>query len=42
MKDPLDNMKRNKLRRHGIKPTIVIAMEMAIKEPLVGGSGAAP
>ncbi len=39
MKDPLDSVKRNKLNIYGgRKPTTVIAIEVAIKEPLVGGS----
>jgi len=39
VKDPLNNMKGNMLSRYGgRKPIAVIATEMAIKEPLVGGS----
>jgi len=39
MKDPLNNMKRNRLRKYGgRKHTAVIATEMAIKEPLAGSS----
>jgi len=39
VKDPLNSMKRNRLSRYGgRKPIAVISIEMAIKEPLVGGS----
>jgi len=39
MKDPLNNMKGNRLNRYGeIKPIAVIETEMAIKEPHVGMS----
>jgi len=38
MKDPLNNMKRNRLNKYGErKPNAIIAIEVAIKEPLVGG-----
>ena len=39
MKDPLNSMKIRRLSRYGgRKPTTVIAIEVAIKEPLVGSS----
>ena len=38
-KDHLNSMKGSRLRRYGgRKPTAFIVIEMAIKEPLVGGS----
>jgi len=37
MKNPLHCMKRNRLRIYGGRnPTVVIAIEMDIEEPLVG------
>jgi len=37
VKDPLNNMKRNRLSRYGgRKPIAVIVTEMAIREPLGG------
>ena len=36
MKDPLNNIKGNRLNRYvEIKPTVVIETKMVIKEPLV-------